>query len=149
MTALTYPTDPAGCSAPPRGPALRHLARPLLLAAGVAAAAAALSAPAHADDTVTSVLNGVGIGNNGVVSSTVAGVGQSMCPTLASIGSTFATMAAQMTGSTGLATTITGWVVSMAIQAQCPGFMTSLANGSVPNVSIPQVPGVTPSIPGF
>jgi hypothetical protein len=38
----------------------------------------------------------------------------------------------QMSGHDGLAPTIAGFVASTAIQAECPSWMTSLANGEMP-----------------
>jgi Protein of unknown function (DUF732) len=109
--------------------------RPLLVLLGVITAAATWPAPAHADPPggpVTNVLNTVGIGNNGPVSTTIAGIGQSICPMLVKPGATVATMASQMDGNTGLSPAIAGFVASMAIQMECPSFMTSLANGNMP-----------------
>jgi hypothetical protein len=109
--------------------------RPLVVTLAIAAAAALWPAPAHADvasDAGSSALNGVGIGNNGPVSTAIAGVGQSICPMLVQPGSKLASMATQMSGHNGLAPTIAGWVATMVIQSQCPGWMTSLANGQMP-----------------
>jgi hypothetical protein len=109
--------------------------RPLAVTLGIAAAALLWPAHAHADvagDSGTSALNGIGIGNNGPVSTAIAGAGQSICPMLVQPGSTLASMATQMSGRDGLAPTIAGWVATMVIQTQCPGWMTSLANGQMP-----------------
>ncbi len=111
------------------------IARPLVVTLGIAAAAVMWPANAHADaatDSGASVLNGVGIGNNGPVSTAIAGAGQSMCPMLVQPGSQLVTMATQMSGQGGLAPTIAGWVATMVIQTQCPGWMTSLSNGQMP-----------------
>ena len=101
--------------------------RPLVVSAGVITAAARSSTPARADP-----LNNVGIGNNGPVSTAIAGIGQSICPMLVQPGATFASTASQMAGNTGLSPAIAGFVTSMAIQMECPGIMTSLANGNMP-----------------
>ena len=109
--------------------------RPMLVSAGIVTAAVASPPPAHADPldgSITNTLNNVGIGNNGPVSTALAGIGQSICPMLVQPGATFASVAAQMAGKSGLTPTIAGWVTSMAIQMECPGVMTSLANGNVP-----------------
>jgi hypothetical protein len=109
--------------------------RPVVVTLGIAAAAVMWPAHAHADvtsDSGSSVLNGVGIGNNGPVSTAIAGVGQSICPMLVQPGSTLASMATKVSGHDGLAPTIAGWVATMVIQSQCPGWMTSLANGQMP-----------------
>jgi hypothetical protein len=120
--------------------------RPLVVTAGVITAAATLSTPAHADPlgtSVTNTLNNVGIGNNGPVSTAIAGSGQSICPMLVRPGATFASTASQMAGNTGLSPAIAGFVTSMAIQMECPGIMTSLANGNMPF----PLPGANPAPP--
>jgi hypothetical protein len=109
--------------------------RPLVVTLGIIAAAAMWPSPAHADgssDAAANALNDVGIGNNGPLSTTLAGIGQSICPMLVKPGATVGSTAAELSGHTGLSADIAGWVTSMAIQSQCPSFMTSLANGSVP-----------------
>ena len=109
--------------------------RPVVVTLGIAAAAVMWPSHAHADvatDSGTSALNSVGIGNNGPVSTAIAGAGQSICPMLVQPGSQLATMATQMSGQSGLAPTIAGWVATMVIQTQCPGWMTSLSNGQMP-----------------
>ena len=78
------------------------------------------------------VLNGVGIGNNGPVSGAIAQMGQSICPMLVKPGGSLASNAAQISGHGGLAPPMAGFLASMAIQAECPGFMTSVANGNMP-----------------
>ncbi|MDT5336336.1 MAG: hypothetical protein QOD90_1841 [Mycobacterium sp.] len=147
--------------------------RPVVVTLGIAAAAVMWPSHANADvatDSGTSALNGVGIGNNGPVSTAIAGAGQSICPMLVQPGSQLATMAAQVSGQSGLAPTIAGWVATMVIQTQCPGWMTSLSNGQMPaglntltNVAGPALglpsttpgsqlpfalPGATPASPG-
>jgi len=62
-------------------------------------------------DSISTVLTTVGIGNNGPISSVIAQIGQSICPLLIQPGSNFA---------------------SNAIQAECPAFMTAIANGTMP-----------------
>lgn len=133
--------------------------RPVVVTLGIAAAAVMWPAHSHADvaDTaVTSGLNDIGIGNDGPVSTAIAGAGQSLCPMLVQPGSTLASMATQMTGHDGLAPTIAGWVATMVIQTQCPGWMTSLANGQMPagldtltNMAAPTLglPGGAPASP--
>jgi Protein of unknown function (DUF732) len=109
--------------------------RPVMVTLGVVAAAVGSTPAAHADSTgaaMAPVLNGVGIGNNGPVSSAIAQVGQSICPMLVKPGSSFASSAAQVSGHGGLAPPLAGFLVGMAIQAQCPSFMTSVANGNTP-----------------
>jgi hypothetical protein len=119
--------------------ALRHV----IVTAAVVAAAVSATPAAHADsvgDAMAPVLNGAGIGNNGPVSSAIAQVGQSICPMLVKPGSSFASSAAQVSGHGGLAPPLAGFLAGMAIQSQCPSFMTSVANGNMPF----PIPGGTP-----
>jgi hypothetical protein len=104
--------------------------RPVIVTVAVFAAALGSTPCAHAD--TAPVLNGVGIGSNGPISSAIAGVGQSICPMLIQPGSSFASNAAQVSGHGGLAPSLAGLLAAMAIQAQCPSFMSSIADGNVP-----------------
>lgn len=116
-------------------PAASAALRPLAVTAGVAAAGALSLAPAHADppaDPITSVLGGAGTGG-GSFNDTLAGIGQSLCPMLVQPGAQLATIASQLSGKPGLPPEMVGAVASMAIQAECPGVMTSLANGQMPS----------------
>jgi hypothetical protein len=126
--------------------------RPVIVTAGVCVAALASIPAAHADsvgDAMTPVLNGVGIGNNGPVSGAIAQMGQSICPMLVKPGGSLASNAAQTSGHGGLAPPMAGFLASMAIQAECPGFMTSVANGNMP-FPIPGAggPGLPLGLPG-
>jgi hypothetical protein len=115
--------------------AVALILRPLVVTFGIVAAAVLWPAHAHADvvgDSGTSALNGIGIGNNGPISTTLAGIGQSICPMLVKPGATLASTMTEMSGHNGLAPTIAGFVASTAIQTQCPSWMTSLANGEMP-----------------
>jgi hypothetical protein len=108
--------------------------RPALISGAIMIAAIAWSTPAHADpidSSYANVLNGVGIGNNGPISSAIAQVGQSICPLLVKPGSSLASNAIQAGGNGGLAPTIGGAVAGMVIQAECPNAMTQLANGNL------------------
>jgi hypothetical protein len=108
--------------------------RPVLISGAIMIAAIAWSTPAHADpvdSSYSSVLNSVGIGNNGPVSTAIAQVGQSICPLLVKPGSSLASNAIQASGNGGLAPTIGGAVAGLVIQTQCPNAMTQLANGNV------------------
>jgi hypothetical protein len=109
--------------------------RPVVVTMAILFAAVNWATPAHADpvsDSITSVLNTVGIGNNGPISSTIAQVGQSFCPMLVQPGSNFASSAAQMSGNGGLGGPIAGFLAGQAIQAECPAFMTAISNGTMP-----------------
>ena len=129
--------------------------RPLIVTLAVVAAAVGSTPAAHADsvgDAMAPVLNGAGIGNSGSVSSAIAQVGQSICPMLVKPGSSFASSAAQVSGHGGLAPPLAGFLMGMAIQSQCPSFMTSVANGNMPfpipggaPAGIPFGPGAAPS----
>jgi hypothetical protein len=122
--------------------------RPLVITVCVITAAATWPAPAHADplgDSITNAVNNIGVGNNGPVSTAIAGAGQSICPMLVQPGATFASVTSQTAGNTGLSPAIAGFVTSMAIQMECPGVMTSIANGNVPFPL--QLPGANPAPP--
>jgi hypothetical protein len=109
--------------------------RPVIVSVGIVIAAVTWATPAHADgigDLISPVLNTVGIGNNGPVSSAIAQIGQSICPMLVQPGSNFASTATNMSGNGGLASPIAGFLAGQAIQSQCPAFMTSISNGSMP-----------------
>src|SRR5271163_4223242 len=109
--------------------------RPVIVTLAIVAAAVGSTPAAHADsigDAMVPVLNSAGIGNNGPVSSAIAQVGQSICPMLVKPGSSFASGAAQVSGHGGLAPPLAGFLAGMAIQSQCPSFMTSVANGNMP-----------------
>ncbi|SOX55762.1 DUF732 domain-containing protein [Mycobacterium ahvazicum] len=121
--------------------------RPLAVAAGVLAAAATLPALAQADtsnDPITAALGGLGNGTNGSLTNALAGIGQSICPSLVKPGATLASVASQLGATKGLSPTMAGLVASMAIQMECPGMMTSVANGKMPFPL--QVPGANPSL---
>jgi len=138
--------------------------RPVVVAGAIVAAALMWGPRAHAD-VVHDALNDVGIGNNGPVSSAIAEVGTSICPLLVQPGSQMASTATQMSGNGGIAPPLAGFATQVAIQTQCPAFMTALANGnipalmngglpvtpglpSVPSVGVPNLSGVTGAVPG-
>jgi hypothetical protein len=109
--------------------------RPVIVSVGIVIAAVTWATPAHADgvgDLISPVLNTVGIGNNGPVSSAIAQIGQSICPMLVQPGSNFASTATNMSGNGGLASPIAGFLAGQAIQSQCPAFMTAISNGTMP-----------------
>jgi hypothetical protein len=109
--------------------------RPVVVSVGIVIAAVTWATPAHADgvgDLISPVLNTVGIGNNGPVSSVIAQIGQSICPVLVQPGSNFASTATNMSGNGGLASPIAGFLAGQAIQSQCPAFMTAISNGTMP-----------------
>jgi len=117
--------------------------RPVVVSVGIIVAAVTWATPGRADvgDSVSTVLNTVGIGNNGPVSSVIAQIGQSICPLLVQPGSNFASSATQMSGNGGLASPIAGFIAGQAIQSQCPAFMTAISNGTMPF----GLPGANPS----
>jgi len=127
--------------------------RPLAVAAGIIAAGAALPALAHADptnDPITAALNGTGTGNNGSFTDKIAGIGQSICPSLVKPGATLASITSQLSGKTGLPPNMAGMVAGMAIQMECPGVMTSLAHGNMPfpMQALGGMPGAGLGMPG-
>lgn len=118
--------------------------RPFIVTVAVCAAAMASSTPAHADpvdDPAGSVLNGVGADGGNPISDAIAQMGQSICPMLVQPGSSLASSAAQVSGHGGAAPPIAGFLAGMAIRAQCPAFMTSVANGDVPTPIAGILPG--------
>ncbi len=122
---------------------LSSVLRPLAVAAGIFGAAAALPALAHADpfnNPINPALGGAGAGTNGI-SNSLAGIGQSICPSLVKPGATLASITSKLSGNGGLSPTMAGMVASMAIQMECPGVMTSLANGKMPSMPFP-MPGL-------
>lgn len=140
--------------------------RPLIVSLGVIAAAMVWSPNAKAD-IVGDALGDIGIGNNGPVSSAIAQMGTTICPMLVQPGGKVASNLTQASGNGGLAPPVAGMVTQMAIQSQCPAFMTALANGNLPALmgggiptsplggagapSIPGLPGLggTPALPGL
>lgn len=105
--------------------------RPLIVSLGVIGAAMVWSPNAKAD-IMGDALGDIGIGNNGPVSSAIAQVGTSICPMLVQPGSKVASNLTAASGNGGLAPPVAGMVTQMAIQSQCPAFMTALANGNLP-----------------
>jgi len=127
--------------------------RPLIVSLGVIGAAMVWSPNAKAD-IVGDALGDIGIGNNGPVSSAIAQVGTSICPMLVQPGSQMASNLTQASGNGGLAPPVAGMVTSMAIQSQCPAFMTALANGNLPalmggGIPSPPLGGGAPGLPGL
>ncbi|MGB8408064.1 MAG: hypothetical protein WCE30_28765 [Mycobacterium sp.] len=125
--------------------------RPFIVALGVIGAAMVWSPDAKAD-IVGDALGTVGIGNNGPVSNAIAQVGTSICPMLVQPGSQVASNLTQASGNGGIAPPVAGLVTQMAIQSQCPAFMTALANGNIPALmggGIPSSPLGLPGIPGL
>ncbi|WP_343574623.1 hypothetical protein [Mycobacterium sp.] len=139
------------------------IVRPVVVTAAVFGAVLGAIPAAHADsvnDAMGPVLNGVGIGNNGPVSGAIAQMGQSICPMLVKPGGSLASSAAEIGGPGGLAPPMVGFLASMAIQTQCPGFMTSVANGNMPfplpgaggpglPLGLPGAPGPQSLLPGI
>lgn len=136
--------------------------RPVVVA-GAIVAAALMWGPRAQADVVHDALNDVGIGNNGPVSNAIAEVGTSICPLLVQPGSQMASTATQMSGNGGIAPPLAGFATQVAIQTQCPAFMTALANGNIPalmngglpvappglpSVGLPDLSGATAAVPG-
>src|SRR5205085_10889202 len=99
----------------------------VVTAAAVGVALTSIPA-AHADsagDAMGPVLNGAGIGDNGPVSNVIAQMGQSICPMLVKPGGSLASNAAEISGHGGPAPPVAGFRARLAIEAQCPGFMTA------------------------
>lgn len=123
--------------------------RPVAVAGAIFAAAIMWGPRAHAD-IVGDALSDVGIGNNGPVSNMIAEVGTSLCPLLVQPGSQMASTATQMSGQGGpIAPPLAGFATQVAIQTQCPSFMTSLANGNIPALMNGGLPVTPPGVPGL
>jgi hypothetical protein len=88
-----------------------------------------MPAPARADAGDGGLLNDAGIGNNGAISQIIAQFATSLCPMLVQPGSQVVSTATTASGHGGLGSQLAGGVAGLAIQSQCPNFMTSLANG--------------------
>lgn len=137
--------------------------RPVIVTAAVFSMALASIPAAHADpagDLMAPALNGAGIGNNGPVSGAIAQMGQSICPMLVKPGGSLASSAAEISGHGGLMPPMAGFLTSMAIQTQCPGWITSMANGNMPfplpgaggpglPLGLPGAPGPQSLLPGI
>ena len=121
--------------------------RPVCVSVALIAAAVTWSTHARADNgDPGSPFSPVGPGGpgGGSISSSIAEVGTAFCPMLVQPGSNLASTATEVSGHGGLAPPIAGWLAGMAIQTQCPGFMTRLANGDLSGL-----PGVGNVVPDF
>jgi hypothetical protein len=127
---------------------IRAAAAPTAAFAGLLLAAVVGSGPAGADSA--------GSGStNDPIHDAVEEFGQSLCPKLVKPGSDLATAVSEIQGNSGLAPTVTGMITGLAIQLECPAFMTSLANGKLPEAlqqagnkpdsPMPQLPSLLPS----
>lgn len=117
---------------------IRTAAVPVLVFAGLLSAAMMGSGPAGADSP------GSGSGND-PIHDAVEEFGQSLCPKLVKPGSDLATAVSEIQGNSGLTPTVTGMITGLAIQLECPAFMTSVANGKLPDAL--QKSGDTPGAP--
>ena len=129
---------------------------PVVVSAAAIFAAAVWPAPAHADltdSTTTDVLTNLAGIDAGPMRTSFAEFGESLCPMLVRPGSTFATNASQLQGNGGLTSAIAGAATGMAIQMECPAFMRSLADGSMPTllqgiIGSDSVPALPFQLPG-
>lgn len=69
---------------------------------------------------------------SGPISEAINDFGQSLCPKLVKPASDLATTVSEMQGNSGLTPAMTGMVTGLAVQLECPAFMTSVANGKLP-----------------
>jgi hypothetical protein len=114
--------------------------RLLAAAAGLLTVAAALAAPAEAnqiDDDFIAALNKAGV-PYGEPANTVA-LAQSICPMLAKPGGTFAGAVAQVKGG-GISAGMADMFTQIAIGMYCPSVMADVASGNLSG--LPKVPGV-------
>ncbi|MEU0493994.1 hypothetical protein [Mycobacterium sp. NPDC006124] len=89
----------------------------------------AVPATAGADAGDSSLLGDFGIGNDGALSQLIAQFATSLCPMLVQPGSQVVSTVTTAGGHGGLGSQLAGGIAGLAIQSQCPNFMTSLANG--------------------
>lgn len=109
------------------------------------ATALVFAVPAQADSG-DSTSDGSGHGSiGGSISEAINDFGQSLCPKLVKPGSDLAAAVSEMQGNTGLAPTLTGMVTGLAIQMECPAFMTSLAKGDLSKLPLPAGKNDSPS----
>jgi len=123
---------------------------PVVVSAAAIFAAAAWPAPAHADpvdNSVTNPLNTAGGITTGPIKTAIEDFGKTLCPMLVKPGATLATDASQAQGNAGLTPAIAGVATGMAIQMECPAFMTSLANGQMPALMQALGANPTPAVP--
>lgn len=104
---------------------IRKGAAPVAVVAGLLQAAMMGAGPAAAD-------SGSSDSNNRPIHDAVEEFGQSLCPKLVKPGSDLATAVSEIQGNSGLAPTVTGMITGLAIQLECPAFMSSIADGKVP-----------------
>ncbi len=97
---------------------------------GLGVVAVMAAAPAQADSGDEPI-------QPGSISGAVEDFGQSLCPMLVEPGSSLATAVSEMQGNSGLAPTLTGMIAGLAIQTQCPSFMTRVANGDLSSLKLP------------
>jgi Protein of unknown function (DUF732) len=126
------------------------ITRATALSVGVMAAAAALAAPAQADQTSDPFLSalsssGVNYGDPAMAAS----LGQTICPMLAKPGGSFAKTASQIRGDTGLTPDMAGMFTSIAISMYCPSMMTQFANGDFSSLGAIPGLGTFLNAPGF
>lgn len=104
---------------------------PAALLAGVALAVLTGSGSAAADPS-NGPTNGSDSAGSRPIHDAVEEFGQSLCPKLVKPGSDLATAVSEMKGNSGLGPTVTGMITGLAIQLECPAFMSSVADGKLP-----------------
>lgn len=122
----------------------------LTVSVGLATAAAAMPAPAHADlvgDQFLSALTTSGVSYQDP--GTAVNMAQSICPMLAQPGGNVASVASQMTGHNGISADMAGLFTSIAISMYCPNMMASFANGDWLNGAGFLGQSGIPGLPGF
>ena len=106
--------------------------------------AAVLAAPAQADpvdDTFLNTLDRLGLHYDDPAAA--VDLGQSVCPALKEPGANAASTAAKIAGRDGIQAALAGLFTSIAISTYCPQTMTSLADGSMPDLPLLRdVPGL-------
>ncbi|QNJ93403.1 hypothetical protein HZU40_03355 [Mycolicibacterium fluoranthenivorans] len=115
------------------GDVIATVLRPVVVAVAILIAAMWWSMPRASADPVTTVLNDVGVGNNGPISSMIAQVGEMFCPLIAQAGTNFASGSYKSNGNP-IGGAIAGGVTNAVIQNQCPSWINDIANGHLPGV---------------
>ena len=114
--------------------------RALILAAGLATAAATVAAPAHADpldDMFLSALTDGGLSYANPADT--AALGRTVCPMLVEPGKNIASVYSEVTNS-GISPQMTAFFTGIAISMYCPQMMSGLGNGTFLNWM--QIPGL-------
>lgn len=115
--------------------AARRVSLDTMVAMGGALVLVMAAFPAEAGADAADGSSAGGSSANGPISEAIDDFGQSLCPQLVKPASDLATAVSEIQGNSGLTPAMTGMVTGIAVQLECPAFMTSLANGKLPATS--------------